>query len=136
MYSPERQNYPPSVRMIRATQLVPEQYTEYVPVTKTRLKPVTSIRVQPTPSIRTLAPRIVRNNLPPQIRTVTLQPKIVRTYLPPIRPKDDDYVGNLNNSTDLTPLYGGNDLLGNPIFSTNTQPYQVGRSLSVNSRIY
>lgn len=39
-----------------------------------------------TPQIRTNQPRIVRNELPPQYRQVTLPAKIVTTRLPPIGP--------------------------------------------------
>ena len=39
-----------------------------------------------TPQLRTLQPRIVRNELPPQYKQVTLPAKIVTTRLPPIGP--------------------------------------------------
>ena len=39
-----------------------------------------------TPTLKTLKPRIIRNQLPPQHKTVTLPAKIVTTRLPPIGP--------------------------------------------------
>ena len=39
-----------------------------------------------TPTLKTLQPRIIRNQLPPQHKTVTLPAKIVTTRLPPIGP--------------------------------------------------
>lgn len=49
-------------------------------------EPAPSYGQTTTPQLKTLEPRIIRNQLPPQHKTVTLPAKIVTTRLPPIGP--------------------------------------------------
>ena len=115
MYS-DINTIPPSVSYIKTTQYVPRKYTEYVPVERISYAPVTSVQVVPTPTIRNLPPKYIRNQFPPQVRTVMLQPQIIRTQLPPIGPADS--YQNVN--------YGAEpDLLGEPVYTTSTEPIPV-----------
>ena len=48
--------------------------------------PTTQYQGTTTPQLKTLQPKLVRNELPPQYKTVTLPPKVVTQRLPPIGP--------------------------------------------------
>lgn len=50
----------------------------------------------PTPTIKTLPPKVQKNQLPPQYKTVTLPVKVVTTRLPPIGPLPTPPVNQLN----------------------------------------
>ena len=49
-------------------------------------EPAPSYGQTTTPQLKTLQPKVIRNQLPPQHKTVTLPAKIVTTRLPPIGP--------------------------------------------------
>jgi hypothetical protein len=115
MYS-NLSSIPPSVSYVKTTRYVPQKYTEYVPVEKTSYTPVTSVQVVPTPTIRSLPPKYIRNQFPPQVRTVMLQPKIIRTHLPPI---------GLVDSYQKANYVAEPDLLGEPVYTTSTEPIPV-----------
>lgn len=75
-------------------QPVPQYQTQSVPVPietqQIDMEPNVELAPQygetTTPTVRTLQPRVVRNNLAPQYKTVTLPAKVVTTRLPPIGP--------------------------------------------------
>lgn len=115
MYS-NLSSIPPSVSYVKTTRYVPQKYTEYVPVERTSYTPVTSVQVVPTPTIRNLPPKYIRNQFPPQVRTVMLQPKIIRTHLPPI---------GLVDSYQKANYVAEPDLLGEPVYTTSTEPIPV-----------
>jgi hypothetical protein len=115
MYS-NLSSIPPSVSYVKTTRYVPQKYTEYVPVERTSYTPVTSVQVVPTPTIRSLPPKYIRNQFPPQVRTVMLQPKIIRTHLPPIGLVDSYQKANYVTEPDL---------LGEPVYTTSTEPIPV-----------
>ena len=115
MYS-NLSSIPPSVSYVKTTRYVPQKYTEYVPVERTSYTPVTSVQVVPTPTIRSLPPKYIRNQFPPQVRTVMLQPKIIRTHLPPI---------GLVDSYQKANFVAEPDLLGEPVYTTSTEPIPV-----------
>ena len=115
MYS-NLSSIPPSVSYVKTTRYVPQKYTEYVPVERTSYTPVTSVQVVPTPTIRSLPPKYIRNQFPPQVRTVMLQPRIIRTHLPPI---------GLVDSYQKANYVAEPDLLGEPVYTTSTEPIPV-----------
>ena len=115
MYS-NLSSIPPSVSYVKTTRYVPQKYTEYVPVERTSYTPVTSVQVVRTPTIRSLPPNYIRNQFPPQVRTVMLQPKIIRTHLPPI---------GLVDSYQKANYVAEPDLLGEPVYTTSTEPIPV-----------
>lgn len=115
MYS-NLSSIPPSVSYVKTTRYVPQKYTEYVPVERTSYTPVTSVQVVPTPTIRNLPPKYIRNQFPPQVRTVMLQPRIIRTHLPPI---------GLVDSYQKANYVAEPDLLGEPVYTTSTEPIPV-----------
>ena len=115
MYS-NLSSIPPSVSYVKTTRYVPQKYTEYVPVERTSYTPVTSVQVVPTPTIRSLPPKYIRNQFPPQVRTVMLQPKIIRTHLPP---------SGLVDSYQKANYVAEPDLLGEPVYTTSTEPIPV-----------
>ena len=71
-------SYQPQVETTYQTQVETEPQLPY--------EPAPSYGQTTTPQLKTLQPRIVRNQLPPQHKTVTLPAKIVTTRLPPIGP--------------------------------------------------
>ena len=81
----------PAQRVIQTQTIqVPQQtvvrQSIAVPETTTTTTATTSVGSVPTPTLRTLAPKIVRNQLPPKYNTVTLPAKVVSTRLPPLGP--------------------------------------------------
>lgn len=71
-------SYQPQVETTYQTQVETEPQLPY--------EPAPSYGQTTTPQLKTLQPKIVRNQLPPQHKTVTLPAKIVTTRLPPIGP--------------------------------------------------
>lgn len=71
-------SYQPQVETTYQTQVETEPQLPY--------EPAPSYGQTTTPQLKTLQPRIIRNQLPPQHKTVTLPAKIVTTRLPPIGP--------------------------------------------------
>ena len=63
----------------------PPVETEYIPPME-NVVPAPQYQQYDKPMLKTLEPRIVRNELPPQYKTVTLPAKIVTQRLPPIGP--------------------------------------------------
>ena len=71
-------SYQPQVETTYQTQVEAEPQLPY--------EPAPQYGQTTTPMLKTLQPKIVRNQLPPQHKTVTLPAKIVTTRLPPIGP--------------------------------------------------
>ena len=58
-----------------------------VPVEASLTQPSGNIDLRSAqPTVRTLPPKIIKNTLPPQYKTVNLPPKIIKTNLQPLYP--------------------------------------------------
>ena len=84
---------PTKYNSITTTEYIPQEYIEYIPVKKTRYItiPVSSTNYSfdslIRPSVKMLQPKVIKNEMPPQFRTVTLNPRLSNSILPPIGPQ-------------------------------------------------
>lgn len=79
-----------------------------------------TVEGNPTPTVKTLPPKIVKNQLPPQYKTVTLPPKVVQTRLAPIGPAPTPQLQLPNQSVTLPTTS-----IVNPPLTTTTTSIQT-----------
>ena len=93
MYGLHSNIIPTKYNSITTTEYIPQEYIEYIPVKKTRYItiPVSSTNYSfdslIRPSVKMLQPKVIKNEMPPQFRTVTLNPRLSNSILPPIGPQ-------------------------------------------------